>query len=174
MTFDISKYTGNVRVVSISFDTLAQLYEGDLQSYDPADNESDKFYVGKIGELVQDSYLYDKHLRCSSVQVKFRNGYTLLVASDDVVATDEGDTWVEFLPTYNKPAENEDKDYRELTQGEKDFADKALLQMIIANSHQDHQMQKTNERLLVNAIHLSLCRTRDYELLWKKPKDHDD
>jgi hypothetical protein len=172
MTFDVRTYTGNVRIDSISFDTLAQLYEGDLQCYDPADNESDKHYVGKVGVLVQDSYLYDKDLRCASVQVKFRNGYTLLVADDDVVATYDGDTAAEFLPAYNEPTS--DEGFRELTQDEKDFADKALLQMIVANAHQPEQMQKTNERLLARAIYLSMCRTRDYSMIWRIPDDNID
>lgn len=169
MTFDVRKYTGNVRIDSISVDTLTQLYEGDLQSYDPADHPECITYVGKVGVLVQDSYLYDNRLHCASVQVKFRNGYTLLVADDDVVPVDEGDTSEEFLPAYNEPTS--DEGFRVLTQDEKDFADKALLQLIVANAHQAHQMQKTNEQLLASAIFVSMCRTRDYNCIWKEPKD---
>lgn len=158
---DYKDYCGNLRLESISFDTLTDLFEGDLESYDPADKKDMLFYIGKVGKYVVDSYLkYDGYDTTSqTVQVQFSNGHVLLVTADDVSFTEDGETWSEFLPDVTETK----KKYAPLTDDEKKFADLVILQLIASGDKYE------TESLLNRAITISMRRSLDYNMLWKRP-----
>ena len=160
---EFENYKGNLRIANVSFDTLRQMWEGCNDEYDPEEEEPlAKFYIGKIGRYEPDSYVDHKHLRCSSIAVMFANGYRVLVAVDDVVATDEEQTWEEFLPKVPKPGEDTCV-YKSLTDNQKEFADKMFLQLIAGQ----HQLYNKDLRILLNqTINLAQYRTEQYSLSW--------
>jgi hypothetical protein len=162
-TINFDKYTGNLRIKTISFDILAQMWEGNKEEYDPKEDEPlAKFYIGKVGKYSDCSYIYDTHLRCASISVTFANGYSVLCTTDDVAFTDEEMTWEEYLPKIPKPGEDTGV-YKQLTDAQKEFADKMFLQMI-AGQHQLHN--KDLRILLGQAVTMAQYRTEQYSLEW--------
>jgi hypothetical protein len=166
---DFNTYAGNLRVTTISFDVLAQKWQGLTEEYDPADAEANKFYIGKIGEYMPDSYLLDKHFRTASITIKFANGYELLVEADDVVATDEGTSWSEHLPKINTKVDT--SGYKPLTDAEKDFADKVVLQLLATR----HELLNSDMQILLDqSIALAIYRTDMYTRRWDQDVEIKD
>jgi hypothetical protein len=163
-------YSGNLRLVSIDFDIIDQMWGGNLEEHDPADNEANKFYIGKIGTYVDCSYYHNKYLQAVSIEIEFANGHRILVSTDDVVATDEDVTLSAYLPIINKKDADEDN-FKELTTEEKDFADKAVLAMISSSSCKN----VSYSQMLEKAINLSILRTKNYhQMLWNKNVGDDE
>ena len=160
---ELEKYTGNLRIVGVNFDVLRQMWEGAPDEYDPEEDEPlAKFYIGKVGKYEPTSYVDHNYLRCASIGVVFANGYRVLVAVDDVVATDEGETWEEFLPKVPKPGEDTGV-YKPLTDAQKEFADKMFLQLITGQ----HQLHNKDLRVLLDqAINMAQYRAEQYSLNW--------
>lgn len=166
---DIECHTGNLRITKISFDTLAQMW--DVSEYDAkVDAPIAKFYIGKIGKFCPGSYISDVNLRCASIVVNFENGYDILVAIDDVEFTDIPMTPKEFLPD---PVQKTGVSYMQLSQEEKDFADRMFLQLVnsagvkLINSGgimQDDDIYKLYDRAIMTAIY----RTAQHNLFWDK------
>lgn len=160
---ELENYTGNLRIKHISFDTLTQMWEGNLEEYNPKEEEPlAKFYIGKIGQYEPHSYIYSDYLRSACINVKFSNGYTVMVEPDDVVSTDEAETWEEFLPKIPEPGEDT-YTYEPLTDAQKEFADKMFLQMITGQ----HQLHDKDLRMIMSqAINLAQYRANQYSLIW--------
>lgn len=157
---DFSTYTGNARVAGISFDSLIYKFEGQTDMYNPNDRTTMCQYVGKIGRVEADSF--DHYAGTGdTIEIKFENGYSMIVDTDGLVATDEDVTWAEFLPNYQKKGK---LDYRKLTEEEKKFADLAILSMIRGRV----DFNATN--LIIDAIDLTMRRTKDYADEWSEPK----
>lgn len=156
-------FTGNYRIKSIAFDVLAQMWEGCGDEYDPkVEVPLAKFYIGKIGKYVSDSYVKNDYLRCASIMIVFTNGYTVMATPDDVEATEEEPTWAEFLPKI-EDATKEKLNYVPLTDGQKAFADKVFLQLVAG--HQE--LHDEPLRLLLNqSVCLALYRTKMYSRHW--------
>lgn len=156
-----SLYTGNARVAGISFDALIYKFEGQTDMYDPNDRTTMCQYVGKIGRVVADSF-YHYGGTSDTIEIKFENGYSMIVDTDGLVATEEEVTWVEFLPDYQKKGKSE---YRDITNEEKKFADLVVLSMISG------QVKFNAADVLANAIGLAMRRTQYYDCEWSEPKD---
>ena len=158
---NFATYTGNARVAGISFDALIYKFEGQADMYDPNDRTTMCQYVGKIGRVVADSF-YHYGGTSDTIEIKFENGYCMIVDTDGLVATDEDATWAEFLPDYQTKAKSE---YRDLTNEEKKFADLAVLSMISG------QVKFNAADVLANAIGLAMRRTNNYSCEWSEPND---
>lgn len=170
---EFDNYTGNLRITAIGFDGLRQMWEGSNDEYDPKEEEPlAKFYIGKVGKYEQYSYVSHNYLRCASISIVFTNGYRVLVQPDDVVATDDEQTWEEFLPKIPKPGEDTGV-YKPLTDAQKEFADKMFLQLI-AGQHQLHD--KDLRVLLTQSITMAQYRAEQYSLSWETTwvKEVDD
>jgi hypothetical protein len=160
---ELENYTGNLRINTICFDALTQMWEGANDEYNPEEEEPlAKFYIGKVGKYSDCSYIYNDYLRCASISVTFANGYNVLCTPDDVEFTDEDQTWEEFLPKVPKPSDNTGV-YKSLTDAQKEFADKVFLQMV-AGQHQLHN--KDLRVLLCQAINMAQYRAEQYSLDW--------
>lgn len=156
-------YEGSVRLNSINFDGLAQMFEGNKQEYDPADAESDKMYIGKIGKYIEDSYFWNTFWRFATVQIEFANGYTMVVDVDDIECTEMGMTDEYFLPTIKPVTVTDTSGYKPLTDAEKEFADKVMLTMVSArNELSDFELQV----LLDQAVTIAIYRTDVYSRRW--------
>lgn len=154
---DFENCTGNLRIKHINFDGLRQMWGGNLEEYDPEEDEPlAKFYIGKIGEYESCSYIYNDYLRCACIRVKFTNGYSVMVEAGDVEFTEENQTWEEFLPELK--TENADLAYKDLNEEEMQFADKAILQMLHGNCGDVGEIK----RMLDSAITLAIYRTHMY------------
>lgn len=160
---EFEKYTGNYRIKSIAFDALAQMWEGCGDEYDPKVEEPlAKFYIGKIGKYVSDSYVKNDYLRCASIMIVFTNGHTVMVMEDDVEATREEETWVEFLPKIEEPVK-EKLNYVPLSDEQKAFADKVFLQLVAGQQ----ELHDEPLRVLLNqSVCLALYRTEMYSRHW--------
>ena len=160
---ELETYTGNLRIANICFDTLTQTWEGNKEEYDPKEDEPlAKFYIGKIGKYEPDTYIYNDYLRCACINVIFANGYSVMVGPDDVVATDEDQTWEEILPKVLKPDEDTNI-YKTLTDEQKEFADKMFLQLIDGQ----HQLFNKDFRTLFSqSISMAQYRTKQHSLHW--------
>jgi hypothetical protein len=172
---DFENHTGNVRIKTISFDTLAQMWEGMPDEYDPKEDEPlAKFYIGKIGKYSPYSHVYSSNLRCASICITFANGYDVMCTPDDVELTDEEQTWGEILPKFPKPGEATG-DYKPLTADQKDFADKMFLQLI-AGQHQ--LLDKDIYDLFTQAVTMAQYRAKYYscnwDVTWLKKMDEED
>lgn len=168
---EFEKYSGNLRIKTICFDTLAQMWEGANDEYDPkVDEPLAKFYIGKVGKYSEFSYVTNKHLRCSSIVVTFANGYDVMVTPDDVEPTEEEMTWEEFLPKNNPVVAGT---YKALSESAKEFADKTFLHLISGQ----HQLHNKDLRVLLDqAISMSIYREEMYSLSWETSwvKELDD
>jgi len=160
---EFENYTGNLRITNVNFDGLRQMWEGANDEYDPEEEEPlAKFYIGKIGKYEPCSYVDHKYLRSASIGVVFTNGYRVLVEPGDVVATDEEQTWEEFLPKVPKPGEDTGV-YKPLTDDQKAFADKMYLQLITGQ----HELHNKDLRVLLNqSITMAQYRAEQYSLNW--------
>ena len=158
---DFSTYTGRVRVAGISFDSLIYKFEGQTDMYDPADRKTMCQYVGKVGTVDSDSFNHYPGTG-DTVEIKFSNGYSMIVNTDGLVATDEDETSADFLPDFEKSKKSQ---FRVLTDEEKKFADLAILSMIQGRIDFD------DESVIINAISLTMRRSKDYACEWTEPKD---
>jgi hypothetical protein len=156
-----NSYNGNARVASISFDSLIYKFEGQDDMFDPADRNIMCQYVGKIGRVESNSF--NQYTGTTdTTEIKFENGYSMIVDTDGLVVTDEDVTWAEFLPDYQKKGKF---GYRGLTNEEKKFADLAILSMIHG------RVDFKADNVLANAIGLAMRRTNDYACEWTEPND---
>lgn len=166
---DFKDYTGNIRLDNISFDVLHQMFENDKEQYDPADDKRNKFYVGKIGKYVDGSYFYNDYWNVGTVVIEFANGYMMTVCEDDVSKTEDCVTLKEFL---REIVSDDDDGYKPLTQDEKDFADAAIMQLIVANVRDKNGNRQMSVKSIVDeGIEMALIRTRRYKLRWRLPEE---
>ena len=159
---DFEDYTGNLRIVSINFDGLREMWNGSLDQYDPDKDElRAKPYVGKVGAYVSGSYIFNQYTQSACIVVKFANDYEVMTDAGDVVKTDEDITREEFLPVYH----NTD-DYRKLTQAEKDLAEKLMISMVTGV---DPNSVNANV-IATEAIAIAIQATKSFALLWRDTK----
>jgi len=166
--FNFEEYEGNLRLSSISFDALFELYGSNPAEYDRADNEADSYYVGKIGVIVPNSYFKNEGYS-ATVQVKFSNGYIVLATTNDVVPTDEEMTWDDFLPDLSK-GKNQSANYSALTEDEKRFSDLLIIQMATGLGNKEVDF----DDIVDSAIGITLQRTLQQNLLWVRPEFSKD
>jgi hypothetical protein len=160
MNNNIPKVGDTVRIVSISFDSLDQMFsDPNNEFYDESEKGTYKQYVGKVG--IVDYSECNNYFNCVFVCVKFANDKVITVVSYDVRKTDDDPTDIEFLPTDNIGSDDE---YLPLTEEEKQFADKAVMAMLSAGkfAHSD------SRDIMNKAISLSICRSNMYSMLWDK------
>lgn len=157
---NITKIGDTVRIVSISFDSLDEMFsDPNNEFYDESEKETYKQHVGKVG--IVDYSERNNYFNCVFVCVKFANDEVITVVSYDVRKTDDDPTGIEFLPINNIES---DEEYLPLTKDERQFADKAVMAMLSAGkfSHSD------NRDIMNEAISLSICRSNMYSMLWDK------
>lgn len=154
-------FIGNVRVNSISFDTIQQMW-GSSGEYDPEQAKNDwPHYIGKIGKYVKGSYTADPHFNRASIIVSFADGMELIVLTTNVQLTEDAITPVEVLPKMNKAR----KRFIPLTKEQIEFADKTFLQLISTYPGEDlsdHQLHS----LMQQSIRAALLRTAQHKRFW--------
>ncbi len=169
---DFKDYTGNIRLDNISFDVLHQMFENDKEEYDPADDKRNKFYVGKIGKYVDGSYFYNDYWNAASLHIEFANGYIMTVCAEDVSKSEEYVTLKEFLPEIDGDGDSDN--YKPLSQEEKDFADRVIMQLITANAHADILDQMSLSTIMNKGLELAILRTKRYKLhYWRSDDDEE-
>lgn len=158
---EFEKYTGNLRIVKISFDALSQMWPKD--EYDQkTEAPNAKFYIGKVGKFSSGSYIHNHVQRCASIVINFENGQDVLVTPDDVAFTNEPITPKCFLPVIEK---KRGSNFVALTESEKEFADKVFLQLIGSGSDMNPEEICA---LYDSAISAAMYRTVQHGLFWDK------
>lgn len=163
MTSFNKEYNGNLRLNSVSFDSLTQMFEGNPEEYDPADNESNKMYIGKIGKYSENSYFWNSYWNAATVQIEFDNGHSMVVMVDDVETTELPATEEYYLPTLDQ--KDDTSNFKPLTDSEKEFADKLILAMLTGKS----DMTTFQLQCIVDeAIILSIYKNQMFNRGWNQ------
>jgi len=161
---ELKSHSGNLRIKTISFDALAQMWEGAIDEYDPkVDEPIAKFYIGKIGKYSEGSYVTNDNFRSASIVVTFSNGFDVKVTADDVETTEEEMTWEEFLPKIVDEQIEKEYKFISLNDEQKSFADRVFLQLIAGQ----HELTDRPMRILFDqAISMALYRSNKHNRRW--------
>lgn len=167
---EFEQYAGNLRVSHFNFEMLTQMWDGLEDEFDPdVDLEASKFYIGKIGKYVPNSFVMNENLNCACISVSFKNGFSMIVEIGDVVFTEEEQTSEEFLLPIEVPSRSES--FKELTEAEKEFADRVFLQLVASRSEPSTLDLKG---MLKQAVTVSIYRTHQYDnMIWDKSVTDD-
>lgn len=174
----LKKYSGNVKLVAFFTDSIEAMYEGDafaLKKYsgyegehpddgeDFTDGGKCEKYVGLIGTVKEYSAVYSDYLRITCVEVVFSDGYEMTVSDGCVEATYETITPLDQVLAYiSEPKDDmkkeDDENFKELTQQEREFADKVFL-ALCSNAPYPINWKDLFDHAIASAIY----RTNQYE-----------
>lgn len=163
MEFNVTTYAGNVRVDAISRDVLMQIFEGDADAYNDAEYPHYINLVGKIGVFVE--WLHAVH-GTRVVIVEFSNGEQIILPEYDLSPTDQPVTPEEFLPVLYDVEDT--SNYVELSDSEKDFADRVYLTLLAAHVTENNIKYIPQQELWGTAIDSAQHRERFYAMRWSQ------